>query len=75
MLPSEETMLMTARILSGNMTAQIERQHGHHNSLVPASTASTKEILSGVNLSYEQTKLVVTARVTWSQATTTVKCQ
>ena len=36
MLPSEHTMLMTARILCGSVTVQFERQPGDQNNLVLA---------------------------------------
>ena len=36
MLPSEETLLMTARILWGSVTAQLQSQPWNQNSLVPA---------------------------------------
>ena len=35
-LPSVETLLMLARILWGSVTAQLQRQSGNQNSLVPA---------------------------------------
>ena len=36
MLPSEETTLMTTRILCRSVTEQLERQPGGHNILVSA---------------------------------------
>ena len=68
--PSEETLLMTARILRGSVTAQLQSQPGNQNSLVPAwsLTKEQRDIdlwsLSGLNRlsGSEQTKVVVTAR-------------
>ena len=42
MLPSEETLLMTARVLWGSVTAQLQSQPGNQNSLAPA-WSRTKE--------------------------------
>ena len=36
MLPSEETLLVTANDLLGSVTAQLHSQRGNQNSLVPA---------------------------------------
>ena len=36
MLPPEETLLMTARILRGSVTAQLQSQPGNQNSPGPA---------------------------------------
>ena len=43
MLPSEDTLLMTARILWGSVTAQLQSQPGNQNSMVPACSLAKEK--------------------------------